>query len=256
MLPANFKPQSACDLIRLGSAHDGGYLVEPGSLEAARTLLSFGVSDDWRFDEDALKLRPMKLEAFDHTISTKKFARRAFDSLARLSVFFWKPAEAYRSARREVGALVGYRRFFRGDRRHHMIAVGYGGDGSKNFGEILAGFVSAVPVFVKCDIEGSEYRILDQFVEHAEKISGLVIEFHDIDLHRDRIAHFIDAFPLVLAHIHANNYGGRDRQGDPTVIELTFARRPRKTGATCALPHAADAPNNPNAPEIELKFEA
>ena len=61
-------------------------------------------------------------------------------------------------------------------------------------------------VFLKIDIEGSEYRILDQLIENQKKINGLVIEFHDCDLHFDRINRFIQSFELDLVHIHVNNY--------------------------------------------------
>jgi len=37
------------------------------------------------------------------------------------------------------------------------------------------------------DIEGGEYRILDNLIKHQDKICGIVIEFHDIDLHLEKI---------------------------------------------------------------------
>ena len=36
--------------------------------------------------------------------------------------------------------------------------------------------------FVKMDIEGSEYRVLDDLLKHWGNIVGLAIEFHDVDI--------------------------------------------------------------------------
>ena len=59
-----------------------------------------------------------------------------------------------------------------------------------------------MPIFIKMDIEGSEYRLLDDILKYASDISGLVIEFHDVDLHQERILNFIQKLPLTLVHIH------------------------------------------------------
>ena len=37
------------------------------------------------------------------------------------------------------------------------------------------------------DIEGTEYRVIDQLNNHADLLISFVIEFHDVDIHRDRI---------------------------------------------------------------------
>ena len=46
-------------------------------------------------------------------------------------------------------------------------------------------------LFFKIDIEGSEYRLLEELVEFQGTMCGLVIEFHDIDLHIEKINNFI-----------------------------------------------------------------
>ena len=78
-------------------------------------------------------------------------------------------------------------------------------------------------IFLKIDIEGSEYRILNQILNNAKKINGLVIEFHDFDLHQKIIKKFIEDFELQLVHIHVNNYGTIDNAGIPSTVELTFS---------------------------------
>ena len=51
-------------------------------------------------------------------------------------------------------------------------------------------------IFLKIDIEGSEYRILDSILENQNRISGIAIEFHDCDLHLDKIKRFIDKLSI------------------------------------------------------------
>ena len=79
--------------------------------------------------------------------------------------------------------------------------------------------------FLKIDIEGSEYRILDQIIKNSKKINGLAIEFHDFDLHQNVIEKFVNELDLKLVHIHVNNYGTINSDGIPSTIELTFSSR-------------------------------
>ena len=57
-----------------------------------------------------------------------------------------------------------------------------------------------LPCFIKIDIETSEYRILDELIENQEKFTGIAIEFHDVDLHLDKILKFITSLNMTLAH--------------------------------------------------------
>ena len=82
------------------------------------------------------------------------------------------------------------------------------------------------PLFLKIDIEGSEYRILDDLIRYQDKITGLVIEFHNIDLHIEKILNFLKNFKLNLVHIHGQNPGGEDYldgSGDPRLFAARAA---------------------------------
>lgn len=254
MLPSNFKPQGAYALERLGARHDGGYLVDPNSVRDAKLILSFGISDDWSFEADFLKRNDVKLIAFDPTISSRKFGKRFFNSIARLVAIFWRPHVAIRNFLIDWKVFFGYFTFFRGNRQHISKYIGYSGALSMTFDEVWSHYADQQPVFVKCDIEGWEYRILDDLARHATQFSGLIVEFHDVDLQQERIEKFVRECPLTLVHTHANNFSGLDNRGDPVVLEMTFARNPQRTGDAIALPHPADTPNDPQTPEIALRF--
>ena len=63
-------------------------------------------------------------------------------------------------------------------------------------------------IFFQIDIEGGEYDILIELIKYQNSISGLVIEFHNIDQHIEEISEFIKKFKLNLIHNHINNIGG------------------------------------------------
>tara|TARA_Y100001954_G_scaffold212397_1_gene240123 strand:+ start:203 stop:571 length:369 start_codon:yes stop_codon:yes gene_type:complete len=109
-------------------------------------------------------------------------------------------------------------------------------------------------LFLKMDIEGSEYRCLEAIIQNQEKICGLAIEFHDVDLHLDKINYFIKKFNLTLIHVHANNSSPVTSFGIPLVLELTFSRNCVSSPIETSLPHKLDAPNDPRKPEILLSF--
>ena len=56
---------------------------------------------------------------------------------------------------------------------------------------------------------------MDSLIENQKKFNGIIIEFHDVDLHTDKILKFINEIPLVLTHIHSNNIGQVDQNNNP-----------------------------------------
>ena len=254
MLPKVFKPRFSYNLLRIGSRHDGGYLVEKNSLLTAKSLLSFGISDNWEFEKHFLNTNRIPLKAFDHTIDLLVLFRNVITAFVKIFLNIRAPLSSIKSFSRRVYALWDYKIFFRNQRTLRHIMVGYSGKNAMSLDEILSVEKLHFPVFLKCDIEGWEYRILDQIVAHSDKLSGLIVEFHDIDLHSDRIKKFIENFPLTLVHTHANNFGGYDNGNDPLVVEMTFSSAPCKTGETASIPHPEDTPNNPHESDLPLTF--
>ena len=113
--------------------------------------------------------------------------------------------------------------------------------------------------FLKVDIEKHEYRILDQITKHQERITGLVIEFHDCDFHFEKIKNFINHFQLQLVHTHVNNYGDVNASGFATVIELTFSPKSyntiREKNDNKFPVIGLDQPNNKNRKDETIIFE-
>ena len=57
--------------------------------------------------------------------------------------------------------------------------------------------------------------------------------------------------PLVLTHIHSNNIGQVDQNNNPTMIEMTFEKKPIKIHGEFKTPNKLDFKNDPYKDEIE-----
>jgi hypothetical protein len=240
MLPRSWMPSTAGDLTRLGRPNDGGYVVTSRSIKQASLILSMGLSDDWSFEEAFLARSAGRAICFDHSV-TKGFWRWHVFNNVRARNF--KNALRFRE----------YRRFFSNGRaEHRLLKIGYDGPGEISLASILQDVPDA-DIFLKVDIEGGEYRILDDVVRHQDRFTGIVMEFHDVDLHRDRIDKFISSLRRhKIVALHPNNIGGVDSVGDPIVIEITFTRddlfRPAENEVDYSMP------NNPAAAELVVRY--
>ena len=114
--------------------------------------------------------------------------------------------------------------------------------------------ISDKNIFLKIDIEGHEYRILDDILKIQNNIIGLAIEFHDVDLHLKRIEDFIKKFKLKIIHIHINNYSF-DHLKIPNLIELTFSKNFKKEENNFPK-HKSDRPNNTSSKDYDIKFNS
>ena len=148
-----------------------------------------------------------------------------------------------------------FKKFFKEKKHnHYQKKVGYK-DKDVALDQIIKNLEIKNNIFIKIDIEGSEYRILDDLIKYQNSLSGCIIEFHDTDLHWNKILEFIKKFNLKIVHIHPNNNGSSDSQNDPIVLELSFSKMPIILNDNLILPNILDRPNNKRLPDIKLIFE-
>ena len=124
----------------------------------------------------------------------------------------------------KVKKIFFYKTFFKGNNIHFrkFIGINNNKEGFCTLSSVLKD-LEFKAIFLKIDIEGSEYRILDSIISNHHKLSGLVIEFHDCDINLSKIEWFIKNFNLKLVHIHANNHGLFDLDKKiPLALELTL----------------------------------
>jgi hypothetical protein len=112
-------------------------------------------------------------------------------------------------------------------------------------------------IFLKIDIEGDEYFILDDLILSAHNLTGLVIEFHNINNNMPAIVDFLTKFSLRLVHLHINNYFyyKTDTTHLPDIIELTFTSSNNiGIDRSICLPHPLDQSNNPLGEDFFINF--
>ena len=249
MLPKEFKPDGLFDLVRVGKNNDGGYLISKKNLEKSEYLLSFGISDDFSFEEDFKKYKNTKIISFDPTVSDVFFLKKIIKNLLKLH--FRKFIYSFKN-------FINFKKFY--NKKNNLLIkkkIGKGGSLSYDnidFKKIIELTDDNSSIFLKIDIEGDEYRILEDIINNEKIIEGIAIEFHDVDLHLDKIIYFIKKINLTLIHIHPNNYSSYGKDGIPSSLEMTFSKNPELKKKEVSFPHELDQKNNPDTEDLKLNF--
>lgn len=248
-LPKDFIYKKANDLIRIGRNFDGGYLISKNDLLKSNLLISLGINDDWSFEKQFTNYKNVPVFAFDGTVGAKIF----FKKIIRNSLFL-KPIKIFDSLK----IFLSYCFFFRDDKKHFKKNI------TGNFKLHHSNTITMREVFelsngdkifLKIDIEGHEYRALEDIINNESRLTGLAIEFHDCDLHIEKIKKFVKDLSLNLIHIHANNKGKICSQtGIPTALEMTFSNNSNLTKENVITPNKLDMPNDKSIEEIKIKF--
>ena len=241
-IPNFFPIKQATDLVRIGRDYDGGYLVSKSDIEKTDLLIGIGIGDDWSFEEDFVLQNDVELVAYDASVNFRFWLKRVLIETIK------NPFNLY-----ALKKYFSYKGFFKGKRKHIKKFVGLNSTDNIHctFADVLDDTKSE-NIFLKIDVEGSEYRFLHDILANEERITGVVIELHDVDIHLNEIENFINRFSLNLVHVHANNYAQIRADDDlPLVLELTFSKYSNNFKEP-KLPHNFDMPNNKNCSEYEI----
>ena len=198
-------PVAVPDLVRLGGKMDGGYVVSKTAIDHAQGLLSFGLGDDFTFDQDWHVLKPQDpIHMYDASVKYETLSIRINTGV-----------------RSSIDIKSEYQQFFQGHVKHIPEFIS-----ANNFVQALDE-LGADQVFIKMDIEGSEYGLIDLFVEHHARIVGIAMEWHDC---ANRSSKWYDAVQKLqqhydIVHLHGNNHVSPDNDGIFGCMELTHVRR-------------------------------
>jgi hypothetical protein len=254
---ADFHPVACESLVRIGSSNDGGYVVPLDAVTAADALVSFGLSHDWTFERDFKSRNPGAIiHCYDHTVSLLTAFQYSFGQLGRF--FVQRKAIALRRAFRWIDYLL----FFRAERKHFKQRVWRDRQfNSATIDDVFNRLPSECQVFVKMDIEGGEYRVLDDLLSRSNNIVAMAIEFHDVDIVAQMFNSFVGKIKrdFYVVHIHANNMGGVAPFNFPIAPEITFLNKrffksaPGASRLTYPVP-GLDRPNYPQFPDFTFEF--
>ena len=236
-----FKPKHNYFLERIGKENDGGYLINSDAILKSKYLLSFGIFDDWSFEKNFIEYnKNVKVICYDDVISFNFIFTRSIKKII-LDLYKFKFTNIFNN----LFTIMDYILIKNKIKFYKKKIVR---------GDIEKIMNNLDQVFLKVDIEGNEYEILEDILKVQNNISALIIEFHDVDKNRDVIERFIEKFKLNLTHIHPNNYGKLDKNNDPIIIELSFEKYPKILEGNVTLPNILDQKNNPKKNDIFLKF--
>ena len=271
-----WKPVALDDLVRVGRQEDGGYVISRRCIETASTVVGLGIFDDWSFEEMFGQRQPgSAIVGVDASVSSAIFRSRSADHLARamlstVALRFKGATWRFRQAARWLERARSLDTFFRQSGRafHQKFLSDFDDTWSITWStlcrteSLIPADTSSPSVFVKMDIEGSEYRILGDLVADADRINGMVVEFHDCDLHWERFCESMDFLheDFAVAHVHGNNYQPLIRgSSTPRVLEISFVNRrlipDNLGGSTASYPlEGLDRPCDPSKPDYAIQF--
>jgi len=254
---SKFHPVACESLVRIGSPYDGGYVVPLDAVKAAGALVSFGLSHNWSFERDFKKRNASALvHCYDHTVSLRTAFQYSIDQLLRFFVQF-RPRSLWNAF-----TWIDYIAFFRADKIHFKQRVWRDRQGnSATIEDVFARLPADCQAFVKMDIEGGEYRVLDDLLRHSKNIVSIAIEFHDVDILSGLFNSLVEKIKhdFHIVHIHGNNLGGTTPCSFPMAPEITFLNKrffssvppPSRSNYPVA---GLDYPNHPRFPEFSFDF--
>ena len=221
-------------LKRFGRNNDGGYVCSESLVKGCKTLLSFGINDDWSFEKDFTKLSGARCYAFDYSVHKASFLKKGITEfrffggdILKRKIF---TPERITRGFRHIRDFIDFNLFFL---KNKFYSIGLDTTiQNPLFSDLKTIIEKYLPArhdfFLKMDIEGMEYEVMHDVLKFRSRIPGIALEVHYIHDKIDAFENMISDLQsyYYIYHIHANNYGSLDRvHGFPDVIELSLIRK-------------------------------
>ncbi len=223
MISKYFRPKKFYKLIRIGPRNIGGFVLEEVGFNKSNCLMSLGISTNIEFELDYFKKKNCKIHMYDHT-SGPNFWRNMyylnmllfFKSLITLNL------KKFDFSLKQFNSIKKYKNFLLLKKvKFFEEGVGFGRYGADI--KKIIGRAKSKNIMFKINIEHSEYRILDELIKYKSLIDGIVVEFHDADIHKRLIEKFLKKLCFNVIHVCVS---GRDYSGKkiPSSITLTLSK--------------------------------
>ena len=211
-------------LARLGSTHDGGYLVID-DFSSRDVMVSLGIGDNAEFEYE-ISDRIERVIAFDHTVDTM-------------------PESSNNIEFRKLGVKAKST------------------DGFVTLSSIVSDIPDKNDLLLKIDIEGWEWEVLNSISDaEVSRFRQIIGEFHgfnneeNVEIINQVLRKILRNF--IVVNTHANNWGQYNiikKLAIPDVIEITFLRKDsyiNPKNAEGKLLQNLNSKNNPS--ELDLGF--
>tara|TARA_B100001063_G_C16588774_1_gene464511 strand:+ start:20 stop:838 length:819 start_codon:yes stop_codon:yes gene_type:complete len=221
-------PLKVKKMIRMGRDFDGGYIVCADTLKKCKNLISLGVGDDTSFERDFDKINnSKKIFLYDFSINFGLFFWIILKYLRRLLTF----RGSFSSFTYSIKNFINFKDFI-SQRNVKLFKEKVVGEIKKeneiSLNKIFHRINDEKNSLLKVDIEGDEYKIIDQVLKHQNKILMLIIEFHWIKKNKKIFEKSVKKLNkcFQIIHLHANNYK-TTRKNDEffDVVEISFINK-------------------------------
>jgi len=188
------KPFYYKDLLRVGTNADGGYICSNTAIKKAKYLISCGLGNEFSFENSLLKNKSITINIYDHTISIFSHLRLILKYFRRFITFRVKYSVL-------IENLVNFYKYLllinQNNVHHFSKKVSNKRDSNAiTLKDILN--LKSKNVILKIDIEGSEFKILNQLLKYKENFSMHIIEFHFIQKNKKIFINFFNKFLKFL----------------------------------------------------------
>ena len=221
-------PYSQETLSRLGIDKDGGYVVVERLIYNSNILVSFGMGDEFSFEEDFLKKKvENKVFIFDYSINHRIYVQNIFRIIRRI----FKLKRKYNDLLMMLNTFKNFRKFINKNnveffsKRITNKIVNKNDINLKGIFDLLS-INKNEKINLKIDIEGDEYKIIDDIMVYQNQISQIVMEFHDMHTKKKEFFESVKKLQklFTIVHLHANNYNKCNSDGFPINVEITLCR--------------------------------
>lgn len=262
----DLRPIEYKDLIRIGRSNDGGYVIPRKIFSLCDGLLSYGINKDWSFERDFWNKNPDSfIHCYDHSVTFLSLIlftiKSFFQSIIYIVLFDIK---RFKKAFFGFFVIPNYFTFFRDKRIYFKKKISKYNKGNnitveKSIEKIFQ--LGAKKIFLKMDIETSEYEVVHDVLNSTKNIVGLAIEFHKIDEYSAAFNLIIKKLKIFfyIVHVHGNNYGKLTESNFPSILEVTFLNKnfvkaPVKLSTKKYPVEGLDQPNRISKKDYDIKF--
>jgi len=256
------KPVKISKLIRMGRKFDGGYVVDSNIIKNSNNLISLGLGSDWSFELDYLKLKNNKIHIYDHTINSWPYIKDIVKYFRRFVTF----KTTYCGFKDRLNNYRKFKEFLNLDNVtffKEKITYPIKNKKDTDIDKIFSRINKQDNIILKCDIEGSEFEIIEQIIKYSGRIDMLIFEFHWINQSKNKELFIVSIQKLKknfeIIHLHGNNFNTKSESGLPTVLEITLSNnkyKPKEIEYVYNFPiENLDYPNNPFEKDLEFNFQ-
>ena len=218
-------PSKTNDLVRFGNKNDSGYVISRKVIKKVNFMISFGMSNNWSFEESFLAINSdNKVQIYDHTVGYNYFL---FGLLKAIKRFFYFKS-SLKNILKKLTELIGYHKIIKNSRiEHFQIKVSNKNSYRQENLKKILNKAENKKILLSIDIEGDEYKVLNDIAKQSRFIHLLIIEFHFLDkkrsLFKKGLKELKKKFDII--HIHGNNYTALCNDGLPITLEMTLRNK-------------------------------